>query len=425
MFSRGKILLVLALVLFGWGLISLFEARFEAGDVFPVGSSFRSDALGLRAIHEAFAEALGRRVERHRGRVGRLGAATDATIFVPYLSFGQLITKKDPLVEELTAAMRGGARVVVSLDDRESQACRFTYCNEEKRTRCLSLEEREPSASPSASAPSSKGAPPSASVSPSVGEPNAKAPLSAKDANGEPLDTTSCADAALGLWGFEIGGTKVLPHSVAERSERAPASLPEQIRWHSPAKFIELDPAFTTMYERASGALVVERAFGKGSLVLLGESYPLSNEAQHWDRHPELLVWLVGEHPRVIFEESHLGITEPRGVVTLMRELGLSGFLFGCLVLGALLSWQRIVPLGRRALPRVVRTGDLGAENVAILSLIRRGMTLDQALRACIEEAKLAQVSGVAERAAKRRLVPTPETFNSIFCPEQERPDSG
>jgi hypothetical protein len=75
--------------------------------------------------------------------------------------------------------------------------------------------------------------------------------------------------------------------------------------------------------------------------------------------------------------------------------------------------------------PRIVRTGDLGAENLALLSLLRRGITLDQALRACVEEAKGAKVPGVAERAAKHRLVATPVTFNSIFCPEQERPDSG
>jgi hypothetical protein len=216
-----------------------------------------------------------------------------------------------------------------------------------------------------------------------------------------------------------------MPTTIAERAEAAPTQLPLQLPWHSPAKFIELAPEFKTLYERAGGALVVERSFGKGSLVLLGETYLLSNEAQRRDRFPELLLWLVGDKSRVIFEESHLGVVEPRGIVSLLRDLGLHGFLVGCLVFASMLAWQRMRPLSRRSERRPTLVGNQVVSDSTVLALLRRSMNPNRAFAACVEEAKHAKLVSIVERAEHGNWQPTASDFNRIFCPEQERPDSG
>lgn len=388
MFRRDRWLLALILALFAWGIGRLFEARFAAGDLFPVGSSLRSDALGVRAIHDAFGEALAKNVTRSRGRRGQLAAASDATIFVHQLSFAHLARKGDPLIQELTEAARQGARVVITLDDSETRVCRQTYCNEKVPTRCL--------------LPASPEAPP---------------PTGATQDH-------SCGDAALGLWGFEVGGTQGDPRNPAQRGEAAAERLPGTLPWHSPAKFIDLHGDYRVIYERKGNPLLVERPLGKGSLVLMGEGYLLSNEAQRKDRAPELLLWLVGDHPRIIFEESHLGISEPRGILSLVKELRLQGFLVGCLLFAALFAWQRVRPLALRAEQRRPLVGNLAIGESTLLSLLRRSLTPKQALLACVEEAKQAKLHSILERATEGYLQPSAQGFNRIFCPEQGKPGS-
>jgi hypothetical protein len=368
-------------------MLELFEARFESGDLYPGGSSFRSDALGTRALYDAIAEALPKTVSRHRGRSGQLSNASDATIIVTQLSLSRLIIKQDRLVRELTEAAQHGARVVVTLDDRQTQSCRMTYCNEDKKTRCHGI---VPNENPGDTSTQAK--------------------------------EQSCNDAALGLWGFEIGGTLSKRSNAVELTKSVVPRLPQRLPWHNPAKFIELVPEFRTVYARGDDAVVIERSLGKGSLVLLTEGYLLTNEAQREARFTDFVVWLIGQKTRVIFEESHLGVTEPRGIMTLVRELRLQGFLAGCLLLFGLFVWQRLRPLSRQ-MPerrRVIRKTTIA--DSTLLSLLRLRMTPKQAMVACVEEAKHQKFTGIVERATVDKLTPSVEGFNRVFCSKRERP---
>ena len=56
MSARSKLLILtfcLLLVLAAASLYQLFALRFEAGDIFPAGSSLRSDPLGSMALYQA------------------------------------------------------------------------------------------------------------------------------------------------------------------------------------------------------------------------------------------------------------------------------------------------------------------------------------------------------------------------------------
>jgi len=48
-----------------------------------------------------------------------------------------------------------------------------------------------------------------------------------------------------------------------------------------------------TIYSRGTNAVVIERDFGKGSVVIATDSYFVSNESMEQDRHADLLAWLM------------------------------------------------------------------------------------------------------------------------------------
>ena len=93
--------------------------------------------------------------------------------------------------------------------------------------------------------------------------------------------------------------------------------------------------------------MIVARPFGVrgGELILCGDSYFLSNEALRAEPHPPLLAALVGPARRVVFDESHLGISEHPGVVTLARRYRLQGALGALGLLAALFVWRNVVSL--------------------------------------------------------------------------------
>ena len=81
---------------------------------------------------------------------------------------------------------------------------------------------------------------------------------------------------------------------------------------------------------------------GAGHLVLAADVYFLSNEALQEDRSTPLLVWLIGPHTRVLFDESHLGVVADPGIAALARRYGMSGAFFTLLLLAALFVWRRM-----------------------------------------------------------------------------------
>ena len=92
-------------------------------------------------------------------------------------------------------------------------------------------------------------------------------------------------------------------------------------------------------------AILIERKFGKGSLVLAADGYPMSNQALLVDRDAALLSWLAGPNRRLIFDESHFGVTETGSVVALGRRYHLHAFLAALLLLAVLFIWKNSTPL--------------------------------------------------------------------------------
>jgi hypothetical protein len=95
----------------------------------------------------------------------------------------------------------------------------------------------------------------------------------------------------------------------------------------------------------AGHAILIERAFGKGSIVLAADAYPLTNQALLFNRDANLISWYAGPNRRLIFDESHFGVTETGSVAALGRRYHLEPFLAALLLLAVLFIWKNSTPL--------------------------------------------------------------------------------
>src|SRR5687768_9030677 len=106
------ILLIVAIAGFVFGLVQLFNLRFESGDVYPKYSSFRADPLGCKALYESCQPLLP--TSRHLERWSKLGDGRRATLL--YLGAepdGLKFPKHE--FQHLETFVRGGGRLVISL----------------------------------------------------------------------------------------------------------------------------------------------------------------------------------------------------------------------------------------------------------------------------------------------------------------------
>jgi hypothetical protein len=170
---------------------------------------------------------------------------------------------------------------------------------------------------------------------------------------------------------------------------KAGAGLPKSVAWHSIAYFTDLDSSWSTVYERAGKPVLIERSFGRGKLILSADSYFLSNEGLRNDRYPALLAWLAGVNAGMVFDETHLGVEEQPGIMTLARRYRLEGFLLGLLLLAALFVWKNTVsvaPAYEDELPGGVEFARGKDSTEAITNLLRRSVPPANLLETCLTE---------------------------------------
>ncbi|SRR5579864_5237640 len=106
-----------------------------------------------------------------------------------------------------------------------------------------------------------------------------------------------------------------------------------------------IPPKDWNVVRAASGhAVLIERKFGKGSLVLAADSYVMSNQALLSDRNTDTLSWIAGPNRRLLFDESHFGVTETGSVAALGRRYRLQAFVAALLLLAVLFVWKSSTP---------------------------------------------------------------------------------
>lgn len=315
--SRRRTLAVLGVlavaVAFFLGLAQLFSLRFAAGEGYPPGSSRRSDPRGTRVLHDSLAALPDCRVDRNYESLARLvPEPAGCTLFL--LGYdAELLRGPIPrsVAEELDDFARRGGRVVLAL----------AYVRQLDVT-------------------------------------NAWAQVRQVVQRGTPATEGAATRELTELWGFQLengSGT-----GAEALHDGAIAGLPARMAWPSPRQFGSLSDAWRVVYARDGQAVVMQRPLGKGSLILLADDFVLSNEALRHRRETGLLAWLVDGSRRVIFEETHLGLTQDPGLAGLVGRYHLGGAVVGLFLLAGLYLWQQSIPfLPRRSASGALRDADV------------------------------------------------------------------
>jgi len=148
-------------------------------------------------------------------------------------------------------------------------------------------------------------------------------------------------------WGIEFEFNQNLPvkdgsylalNAVSNRPD-----LPPVITWHSNLYFDLLDKSWQILYSSEGHPVMIERPFGKGSLVLCADSFFISNEALRSERQPQLLVWLLGHNSKILFDEAHFGIYKQPSVTALLRHYRFHRVLWVLAVMALLFVWKNAV----------------------------------------------------------------------------------
>ncbi len=378
------LILIGCLALLAFGLVELFALRFAGGDVYPAYSSLRADPLGTMAFYESLEKIPGLSVQRDFSDNDRLPEQPH-TVYLQFAGsrydWGSL---PDDTFHELKDFLARGNRLVIAFapengwrgfDENENGGARSNKMDRAKS------EKMTPEKSDKKSLTLDK-----------------EAYVSLED-----------------KWGFHIGSEELkVANDVYEPATviRAPdLPLPEKLDWHSSTVFTHWDTPWQIIYGRGRNAVLMERDFAHGSVVLATDCYFASNEAMEKDRHADLLAWLVGTNSNIVFDESHFGIVDAGGVATLMRQYHLHGLMAGFILLAALFIWKNATSLVPPATEEKLANFVAGKDAASgFVNLLRRNIAPRDLLAACYAEWKK---TGATGKYSKARLQQVEEVFKA------------
>ncbi|MFT5127110.1 MAG: hypothetical protein ACI8W8_000711 [Rhodothermales bacterium] len=178
-------------------------------------------------------------------------------------------------------------------------------------------------------------------------------------------------------------GITIVPHEPGLPScTEAATDFGAPPPWHASVALKLDEDHWTPLVIDESGAVwMAEQRLGSGSIVIAADSYWLSNEAMSNNRSTNALLWVLGEHQNVIFDESHLGVSTTLGVVGLAKRYRMHGIVLGLLVLVILYIWRASsVFLPDQPLPEEESAG-IGRDGLT--ALLRRNIPLRELLTTC------------------------------------------
>jgi hypothetical protein len=361
---KGKLLSLLSLLmvaaLFFYGTTKLLILRFQKGDVYPPYSSFRSDPLGTKAFYESLSLLPGVETVRNVDPIRKASGLSGTTLFLFGLQESHFSAMQQESAKAIDEAALAGARIVISFVPTHAKPAPLSKEKEKQEVPQKDTNE----------------------------ENDEEQELYGK----EYIDLNK-------HWGMEV---ELSAEEASEANLSAPEnSLPPSLTWHSTLFFKPQDDAWHTIYARAGEPVLIERSYGKGSIILSSDSFFLSNEAMKSNRYPHLLSWLCGPHKKIIFDETHLGVSKSPGIVTLLRKYGLAPFLISLLVLAILAIWKqsvRFVPAYEEDEQAIVDPGK--DSSTGLTNLLHRNISLNDILPACLEEWKRSFTHGKQDLSA-------------------------
>jgi hypothetical protein len=375
---------------FVWGLTRLFVLRYEVGDSYPPYSSLRADPLGTKALATALDELPNVEVRRNFKPLPKLrpnGPVTLVYAGVPH----QAYWANDEL-QTFNALVVGGSRAVFTFYPVEtppnSAQQRLSAKEErekkEKKTETNRQTEKRKRDKDKRGEKTEKDAP--AKDQKKEEEKNKKSDKEDEVAGERLVDFGTVAQR----WGFDFA---YLPEEKKAFDRHAALIEPggqmeSDISWHSALYFRDLKPQWKVLYMCGTMPVVIERKYGNGSIVLVADSFPISNEALRGERHPKLLARLFSGPPTIIFDEDHNDLRENPGVASLARKYHLYGVIAGLVLLSVLFVWKNMV----RFIPSYENAGAAddvvaGKESAeGFINLLRRSIRPSAIFATCLAE---------------------------------------
>jgi hypothetical protein len=337
---------IIMLAGFIYGTIRLFELRFESGSIYPPYSTLRTDPLGTSAFYEGLGSTGTVKASRNIENISRISSPGGRTLFILGSSTYGFSSCGKNYNEALENFASSGGRLVISFAPQE-------FSDKESGKEGVDKTKKD-------------------SKEKSAGVCPAKDTPSFIDSLGVTMDTKKFSSkepralAAVNINGF-----------------------PSTISWYSALCFTPDDPSWKTLYTRDGFPVIIERKYGKGSIVMCSDSYFISNEAMKKERHAGLLAWLAGNSNTAIFDETHLGISKKPGLATLIRKYGLMPFIASLAVLALLFIWRNVASL----IPRDADTGTLDVDwgknsASALVNLYKRNIKPSDLMSVCVDEHK-------------------------------------
>lgn len=338
----------IAISLFAAGIWHLFALRFRSGDIYQPYSSLRADPLGAKVLYQSLQES-GVKVSRSFVPPEKLDADPDTTIFLLGHSayMGHLYRILDPEeTSSLRSFIRNGGRVVITLLPQQTTTSIFNIDdeNEDKTTEDSGKsakpdDKKDPvNPGPAGQLPDKKQKGKDTATKPVITKPgkNKSARRSEEEKKRE-LQTTA------NKWlDAEVACTALIGEGLANLSTNAAIpGLPSSISCHTTAHFANPDPEkWNVIYHRRNMPVIIERKFGRGSLVLSTPTYFVSNEAMRNERQTALLMWLMDGRGRALFDEFSHGVTANPNTASLLRAFRMHWFIASLLILALLFVWK-------------------------------------------------------------------------------------
>ena len=130
-------------------------------------------------------------------------------------------------------------------------------------------------------------------------------------------------------------------------------------------------------------ATLISHSFGKGAVLLLTESYPLSNEGLRAERDVALIDILAGPRQQFVFDETHLGVENTGSVGALIRRYRLTGAFGVAVLLGLLFLWKNSTSLLPQADDPPSATAQGADAQSGLVNLLKRSVQPSELARAC------------------------------------------
>ncbi|MCP4746701.1 MAG: hypothetical protein GY874_11270 [Desulfobacteraceae bacterium] len=387
MFNNRRNRLILVLVMaaaFAAGLTKLFLLRFEAGDVYPVYSSLRSDPIGTQALYESLKSVTGTTVQRNFKPLDQLDFFPDQTVII--CGFSPRFIRRMRTREwenTMDSLFNRGGRLVMAFRTSKADS---EYSKKEKDNCAADKDKADESQDAS------------------------------KSSSGDELADIEKKWRGHDDIGFHIlrgSGENKESWAITSKAEM-PFKIPPMLLWRSTLHFELKADAWKTVYQLDGKPVIAYRAWGAGVIVLVADSYLFSNEAMLKHRFPDFLAWIFASHHRVVFDEFQKGLTKQPGIAGLAIKYRLQGVFAAIVLITVLIVWQQstvFVPNAANGSDRDddARTGVGGNTTEGLVRLMQQNIRSCDLIKTCFD---IWKASPAANRSSREKIERIREIVN-------------